>query len=318
MLKVWLFGSGEARYFDRPLPGCPNQQSFLLLSYLLLNRRRPMHRERIAAVFWGEHPTSTSRKYLRNALWRLRLALQSAGAPAEEYLAIGDDSISFLASSRYWLDVEFFETTIRRYQGLSGQELTGEQAEDLEEAVKFYAGELLEGVYEDWCLYDRERYSLLLLKTLSKLMIYHGLHGNYERGLAHGERILNHDDTREKIYREMMWLYWLSGDRHAALAQFKRCAQVMRETLGISPMDETRRLYQQMLHGKFDPHRWVDRLHGPNKPPKASGEEAVAPLAEHALVKLHQLQVVLEETNLELQRIERLLSKTVLENSEPS
>ena len=152
MLSLQLFGPGRARYNDRPLNGFPNQQCYLLLCYLLLNRYHPHHRERLAAVFWDEYPTATSRKYLRNALWRLRHALLSAGAPVEDYLSISDDSVSFLTSSRYRLDVEAFEMAIARCEDCPGQQLTPEQATHLEGAANLYVGDLLEGVYEDWCL----------------------------------------------------------------------------------------------------------------------------------------------------------------------
>ena len=327
MLELQLFGTGQARYCDQPLPGFPNQQSYLLLCYLLLNRHHPHHRERLAALFWSEYPTTTSRKYLRNALWRLRHALQSVGAPVDEYLLISDDSVSLLTPSRYWLDVEVFETTITRYQDLSGQESTPEQAAHLEEAVDLYVGDLLEGVYEDWCLYDRERLSLLHLNALSKLIVFHELNGTYERGLAYGERILARDHTREKVHRQMMRLHWLLGDRNAALAQYKRCVQVLREDLGIPPMEETRLLYEQMVHSQFDPsttlrpgsgqgsgHRPASRPVRHDDPLSVliESDDSIQPLAEHALQKLQHLQAIIEETGTELRHIEHLISKALL------
>jgi DNA-binding SARP family transcriptional activator len=311
MLELQLFGTGRARYCNRPLPGFPNQQSYLLLCYLLLNRPHPHHRERLAALFWSEYPTTTSRKYLRNALWRLRHALQSVGAPADEYLLLSDDSASFLTSSRYWLDVEVFETTITRYQDLSGHELTSEQAAHLDEAVDLYVGDLLEGVYEDWCLYDRERLSLLYLNALGKLMVFHEVNGTYERGLAYGERILACDHTRENVHRQMMRLYWLLGDRNAALAQYKRCVQILREELGIPPMEGTRLLYGQMAHNQFDPTSRPVRQDDPSSI-MIKSDDSIQPLAEHALQKLQHLQALIEETGIELRHIERLISKSLL------
>lgn len=311
MLELKLFGTGQAGYCGRPLAGFPNQQPCLLLCYLLLNRQYPHHRERLAAVFWSEHSTHGSRKYLRNALWRLRQTFQSVGAAPDDYLSVSDDSISFLTSSHYWLDTEIFETTIAKCQDLPGQDLTPGSAADLEAAVELYAGDLLEGIYEDWCLYDRERLSLMHLNALTKLMAFHGVNGTYERGLACGERILARDNTREKIHRRMMRLYWLSGDRNAALVQYKRCVQILREELDISPMDQTRQLYQDMLHNQFDPASWP--IHRDDPLPASMGpDESVQPLAEHALEKLYRLQIIIDETSTELHHIERLISKALL------
>src|SRR5262249_15660917 len=160
------------------------------LSYLLLNRSHPLLRERLAAVFWGELPAQVSRKSLRNALWRLRHGLELIGASPDDYLLIGDESVALLTSDRCWLDVEAFETTLARYEDMSGQKLTADDASDLENAVALYTGDLLVGIYDDWCLYDRERLRLAHLNALYKLMSFHEMHGTYERGLAFGEVVL--------------------------------------------------------------------------------------------------------------------------------
>jgi DNA-binding SARP family transcriptional activator len=81
MLRVQRFGTGQVRYEVQFLTGFPSQQCCLLLCYLLLNRHRPRHRERLSALFWGDYPTAALRKHLRNSVWRLRSVLQSLGTP---------------------------------------------------------------------------------------------------------------------------------------------------------------------------------------------------------------------------------------------
>lgn len=315
MLKLQLFGSGGACYGEEPIAGFPSQQCHLLLCYLLLNRHHPHHRDRLAAVFWSDCSTSASRKRLRNALWRLRQALQAVGAPVDNYLAISDHGVSFLASRRYWLDTEVFETAITRYADRTGDKLTAEQAADLEAAVALYVGDLLEGIYEDWCLYDRERLRLLHLNALTKLMLFHELNGTYERGLAHGQRTLAHDPTREKVHRQMMRLFWLVGDRSAALAQYKCCAQVLNEELGISPTQQTQLLYRQMVRDRFDPRSWPSHRDACLSD-RMQAEQSILAFAEHALQKLRHLQTLTQETGAELQHIEHLITKALFNAKE--
>lgn len=306
MLQLKLFGTGQASYSGRALPGFPGQQPGLLLCYLLLNRNQSHPREHLAAVFWGDYPTSTSRKYLRNALWRVRHLLQSVDAPVNEYLVVGDNRVSFSRFGRYWLDVEVFEEASEQCQRVAGRELAPEEVEQLEDAVELYTGDLLVGIYEDWCLYERERLNLLYLNALGKLMDYHEFNGNYEQGLAHGQRILACDNTRERVHRRMMRLYWKADNRGAALAQYKLCAQVLYESLGISPLEETTRLYHQMKYGQFDPGLWADSEEVYSFVGGRAGE-SVPMLAEHALQRVQQLQAIIDEAGAELRQIERQL-----------
>ena len=53
--------------------------------------------------------------------------------------------------------------------------------------------------------------------------------GTYEHGLTFGERFLARDSTREKMQRQMMRLHGRSRSRCAALAQYQRCRQALRE-----------------------------------------------------------------------------------------
>ncbi len=278
----------------------------MILCYLLLNLRHPMHRDQIATTFWGDYPTQAARKYLRNALWRLKQSLEEAGSALDEYLLITEDSVSFVSTSEYDLDVEYFENAVGRCRDAAGQDLDDEQAEQLEKAARLYAGDLLEGTYEDWCLYDRERLSLLFMNALTKLMAYHEKRGRFEHSLAYGERILSRDNTREKVHFQMMRLYWLSGDRHAALAQYRRCAQILREELNISPMKETTEAYQQMLVNQYHPELSKSGSQDAPSPVVA------APINETILARLEHLQSIIEETRLEVQQIELLLQKGLL------
>jgi DNA-binding SARP family transcriptional activator len=315
MLEVRLFGAAQAQYCGHRLAGFPNQQSHLLLCYLLLNQRRPHQREQLAAVFWHEFPTAVSRKHLRNALWRLRAALEAAGAPAEMYLLLREDAVAFAPSAPVWLDIQAFEAVVAGLQDLR-HDLTPEEAAALAEAVDLYTGDLLEGVYEDWCLCERERLRLLYLNALYRLMVYHGAQGCYDCALAYGERIILREDTHEKAHRQMMQLYWLSGQRSRALAQYKRCAQVLRETLGVAPLASTRRLYRQMLRDSVDPTGWF--AFAPSTP-AAEAMGGLAPRAdERAHQRLRRLEALLEEAQVELHTIARLLGATSVSHTDAS
>jgi DNA-binding SARP family transcriptional activator len=282
----------------------------------LLNPQ-PHHRERLATIFWEEASTHASRKNLSQTLWRLRQALQSANVPMDDYLIVDRECVSFNTSSVYWLDTEVFERTVTRYQGISGGKLTLEQAQELEDVVALFTGDLLEGIYEDWCLYDRERFSMRYLDTLGKLMIFHEANKTYKQGIMYGEHILSYDNTHERVHQQMMRLYWLSGNRNAALAQYKCCLQILRDALKAAPMPETTQLYQQMLHDQFQPDDDPGYHRGTALSPLVRSDESLQNLAEQSLLKISHLQRIIQETSAELSSLERLIRTALLDSEEP-
>jgi len=355
VLELRLLGRGQARYNDRPLPGFPSQLPYLLFCYLVVNRNHVHSREQLAAIFWADFTTSASLKHLRHVLWRMRQLLQAVGAVPEEYLSIEDGAVSFRTTGSYWLDVEAFESVTTLYQKHDGWELNSEQAAHLERAVELYSGDLLDGIYEDWCLYDRERLHVLYLNSLSKLAAFHEATGNYERGLQFGRQTLACDNTHESTHRQMMRLYWLLGDRNAALLQYKLCLQTLGAALDVPPMEETQRLYRQILDGPppstpsrhsprtrtpYDgrqPHPAQPRPPGedegalprslpaaghpgsvPTPSPGVCGDCPVASRLEEAAVALQQAQDRLAEAGAELARVLDLINRMQEDAHPPS
>jgi DNA-binding SARP family transcriptional activator len=241
--------------------------------------------------------------------------LRLAGARSDHYLSISDSSVAFRNTSEYWLDVDIFEEATARNRDLSGRELSPERVVELEEAVDLYVGDLLDCIYEEWVLYDREQLRLDYLNALDKLLVYHGINGDFEKALYDGGLILNHDNTREKTHRRMMWLHCLTGNRDAALTQYQRCCQILREELGVRPTAETRQLYELMRQEAFRPKHWPIDQHHPRST-RLAKSQSVHPLAKHALRKLQHLQQMIEESRAEARLIENLISEALLDTQE--
>lgn len=308
MLRIRLFGPASATYCDRPLVGFPNHEAGKLLCFLLLHRAYPHHRERLAAVFWGDYTGEAALKCLRNTLWRLRKMFQMAGAAADDYVFAGDGSISFIRTSKYWLDVEAFEAAMSDSRETPGHTLSTRQANSLEYALDLYKGDLLEDNYEDWCQCEREHLRICYLELLNKLMVHYGSQGSYTRALEYGNRILTCDNMREDTHRRMMQLYWLAGNQCAALSQYKRCAQILHEELGVRPMEATTRLYRQIQVGNLTPS---DRLFEETDLQDVR-HHSDAPLAlrlSQTIERLLNLETALAEARSELHRIEELMAK---------
>jgi DNA-binding SARP family transcriptional activator len=165
-------------------------------------------------------------------------------------VSVDHDWLTIDSQVDFWLDTAQFERAYWLVQGLSGREFDSHQSETVQQALELYRGDLLEGWYEDWCLFERERLQRLYLALLGKLMVHCETHGQYELGLECGSRALQCDVAYERIHRRMMRLHYLAGDRTGALRQYQRCVAFLREELDVDPSPRTIRLHEQIRSGR--------------------------------------------------------------------
>lgn len=247
-LRVFLFGGfrmvhGDCSSEVKLTPGIQP-----LLAYLVLHRHRTHPREKLADLFWADYDQDRARSCLRTALCRLRRVLESRDILAETYLlTTPTGEVGFKQGSNYWLDVEAFEEQVGWVlaQPIYATETVDVQA--LENALQLYTGELLEGCYDDWILWERERLQRVYLNSLAYLLHYHKHHRAYEKSLECGHKILLSDPLREEIHREMMQLYLENGQRALAVQQYETCRQILASELNIQPMEETQALYARII-----------------------------------------------------------------------
>lgn len=251
--RVALFGKFSLYSGDKQLSLLESRKAQELFSYILIHRNRPHSRESLVDLLWGDEPPAHPKKYLRQVLWQIQSAIDLHLGPAiDRVIAANTDWISFNPESCLWLDVDLFESAYESVQGVPGPQLGDQKAQSLLEATNLYKGDLLEGWYQDWCLYERERYRNMYLAMLDKLMGYSEATGNYEAGLDLGQRILRCDKARERTHWRLMRLHQLSGDRSAALRQFGVCVEFLQKELGVTPSKKTLDLRDQILADTLD------------------------------------------------------------------
>ena len=222
----------------------------LLLAYLLLNRHRTCPRDVLLDLFWRELEEDKARNCLNTALWRLRKALKPYETPTCVYLvSTTNGDIGFNPLSEYWLDVAEYTSRVKPILSLPVEQVDAEAIARLETTLDLYQGELLEGVYTDWAISEREHLRILHHNCLAYLMTYHRLQEDFGKALAYGQKILEDDPLREEIHRAIMRLHMACGQRTLAIRQYHICQAALAQELTIAPMEETQILYQEITGG---------------------------------------------------------------------
>ncbi|MFL6275311.1 MAG: BTAD domain-containing putative transcriptional regulator [Blastocatellia bacterium] len=246
-LSVRLFGKLSVTCGEETVHGLDGLKAREMLCYLLLHRRNPHPRERLAGLFWADSSTAQSKKYLRQTLWEIQRALQPCVPACNEGFFLSEaEWMYWNPAVDLWVDVDDFECAFAAVSGVQGAEMDDCQAEALRGAVQLYQGDLLEGCYQDWCVYERERLQSGYLTMLDKLMSWCEIHNDYEAELTYGHRVLRYERARECTHRRLMRLYYLAGDRTAALRQYARCVTALDEELEVKPAKRTVELYNQI------------------------------------------------------------------------
>ena len=289
-LRVRLFGRFDVRHEQQTVPGLAPRKVQELFAYLLLHNGRLHSRETLATMMWPRSKARQARKHLRHTLWQLRSAIDSVDVVDSHTLLSADrDWLRMDPHADLWVDIRELERAYACVQSVPGEGFDNEQAGTVRQALDLYRGDLLEGWYQEWCLFERERLQGMHLALLAKQMTYYEAHGDYDLGLACGRRALECDVAHERIHRRMMRLRYLAGDRTGALRQYRRCAAFLREELEVGPSARTVALHRRIRSEcPLPPRRALsdERLKNPDR--------KCLPLAE-AMRQLEQLQTALSE-----------------------
>ncbi len=298
LLRISLFGGLRIAHDGRPSEVKVTRTLQAMLGYLLLQRHRSHPREVLAGLFWGDYTDERARNCLNTTLWRLRQVLEPEGIPRGAYLRAGSiGEVGFNLESNHWLDVAVFEEQVSGVLAQPVQTLEEAGVRELKNVLQLYSGELLEGLYDDWALRERERLRLMYLSGLEHLMHYYKLCGDYRKSQACGQQILYHDPLREEIHREMMRLYLESGQQAMAVRHYELCRDILAKELGIQPMEETQALYAQIV-----------QLAGHSQRQSTGTWEQHS--LQQALHQLHRTTETLDEARKRLQRALQFLERS--------
>jgi DNA-binding SARP family transcriptional activator len=236
-LDLNFLGSFEARLgSDDPLH-LPLKKGQALLAYVGLNHTGLVSRDKLASLLWSTSGADQARQSLRQTLFGLRKELSRTGHPI--LIEEGD----YLR-----LDHEAARIDVLELQTLAGSD----DAADLRRAVALYRGEFLEGLslgedrLDQWIASEKLRVKRIGTNVHQRLLEKTTAAGDIAAAIALGQRTLELDPLLENVHRTMIRLYMRQGDRHAALAQYETCARALKRELHTSPVQETRRLQQEI------------------------------------------------------------------------
>ncbi len=226
-LRVYILGQTRVEVDGTPFRFKAVRKVLPLLGYLALRNRGPVGREQIAFTLWPDDEEESALANLRRNIYLLTRALPPS-APKRPWLLVDAADVQWNPEAEVWLDVIEFERLANE-----------PQLESAEGAAALYAGELLDGHYEDWIFSERERLRSIYVRILGQLVDDRRRKRDLGSAIGFARRILAADAWREDTLRTLMSLRYESGDGAGALAEFDAFAKRLRQEMSVEPMPET-------------------------------------------------------------------------------
>ena len=231
---IRLLGPIQVEQNNKYVQGFESRKALALLGYLV-TQNRPVSREKIINLFWGEKTENRGRGNLRRVLHNLN-QLMPGCLRADRYV------IQLEHSPICQCDLDIF-SQLEEQSDLSTQT----------QAVNLYSGDFMEGLYlddcpefETWLATEQEYWRQRVVRLLDSLVTNHSQRGEYESALSFAQRLLSLTPWRESVHRQLMTLLARHGQRSAALRQYQLCQQMLIDEFGVEPTNETTALYQSI------------------------------------------------------------------------
>src|SRR5438105_1784542 len=264
LLELRLLGQFDVRLGEVSI-GIPSRPAQSLLAYLALTAGTAHRRERLAGMLWPDVEDDSARASLRQALWRIRKALEARLPSGVQYLLADDLTVAFNAKSAYSLDAAALDTP----------DDDAASVESLQHALVAYRGDLLPGFYDEWVLRERERLEGIFERKIGRLLDCLVEMRRWPAVLEWAERWIAVGHVPEPAYRALLLAHdWLDaaildtpfddatsveslqqalserGDRARIATVYQRCRELLFEELGAQPSEQTRELFERLSRGE--------------------------------------------------------------------
>jgi len=249
-LALFFLGAPRIEYEGRPVAP-DTRKAVALIAYLAMSEGKHT-RDKLAALLWPEYDQTRSRAALRRTLSALKKAVSGYA------LLIERESLAFDSSADVLIDAAEFQSQLEACDrhGRHSEISCPTCLVNLTGAVALYRDDFMAGfslrdsvTFDEWQYLEGESLRRELAGAHQFLVRCFISRGEYSTAIDYARRLLDMDPLDEPAHRQLMIAYSWSGQRTAALRQYRECVRILEEELGVGPLEETTALYEQIVRG---------------------------------------------------------------------
>ncbi len=249
-LRIYSLGRFAIYIGDKPIHEAEVSMSkkWRLFKYLLTHRKTAIPGEFIGEIFWPRASRPKALHSLRNTIYLLRLALDSADLAGESnsLFVIRHGMVSLNRHADFWFDAAEFESLCAQAHASIASEKAA-AVELFQQALELYKGDYLsEALYDDWVKGARSSYRQIYRRAV---MAYSQLlmdGGDYAEARRICERLLEFSSLDEEVQSRVMESLIGEGEMEKARALYGRFSSFLYHESGSLPSRRMRTLYQKV------------------------------------------------------------------------
>lgn len=210
-----------------------------LLAYFVTLRSKSVNLDRAIEAIWSDGTGSTSG--FHTALYRVRAALRHKGE--KEKFILSEVGEYRLDSARFNIDIDHFDSLLKRARSAEGQQAGG----FYEQALELYQGDYLDNLYYEWAIVERERLQRNYLTAINKYSELLITDAQYKRASVWLHKALELEPYDEYLHVTYMKTLHQMGQQQNIIAHYQVLVELLDEAFDSDPMPETQSAYQQLL-----------------------------------------------------------------------
>lgn len=218
----------------------------LALAYLVCERHRPVPRDELAEILWGEELPRSWGQLLRGIASKLRGLLGSAGLDPTSALTSAFGAYRLNLGTEVVVDVEAAAAGLDA--GEAALAVDAELALELASAAGAVAArQFLPGASGAWVERRQAELRELRLRALDVVAGAEEARCRWPAAVAAAEEAIGLEPFRESAYLRLMAAHAGAGNRGEALRAYERCRRILAEEMGVNPSPTTEAAYLGLL-----------------------------------------------------------------------
>ena len=249
ILQVRMLGSFSIRMGEQEINDSDNRSKkvWLLLAYMIYCRSRSISQEELVGLLWnGDESSSNPFNALKTMFHRVRTSLNQLDNSAGHTLIIRrEGSYAWNTAVSLFFDVDEFERLCRSGSALSDKE---ERLDIFLQALALYQGDFLQKLSsEPWVVPIAAYFHNLYVQTLLETLPLLEEKGRLNEAEALCRKGVEIEPYNELLYQHLMRSLMDQGEQRAAITVYENMSQLLFDSFGIMPSDESRALYREAV-----------------------------------------------------------------------